>query len=118
MLGDILENQKHLTERIIKMAKSQADVAADVRGLGVTLDKIGTETDALLLEVAELKDAVANSGNVSDELQSAVDAVVARAKSIDEKVPDVSVTGPQPEPELPVAGGLPPDPLTEAPNAS
>jgi hypothetical protein len=62
-----------------------------------TLVKVSNETDALLNEIKQLQQELANAGGpggtITPELEAAVNAVGVRATSIDELVPDV----PQPE---------------------
>jgi hypothetical protein len=62
-----------------------------------TLVKVSNETDALLREIENLKQQLANAGGtggtITPELEAAIKAVDTRASSIDELVADV----PQPE---------------------
>lgn len=72
---------------------TQADAAAQLNAVNDKLTKVGTETSALLDEVQKLKDAAANSDQVSPELQAAIDAVSAQADKVDNLVPDVPAPG-------------------------
>lgn len=90
----------NLLEQILT---TQAEAAATLRAQSATLDatkaiveKVGTETTALLSEVQTLKDIIAAGGvPVSAELQAAIDAVAASAQrvataaaGVDAQVPD------------------------------
>ena len=68
---------------------TQAEAAAQLQEANQSLQKIGTEVDTLLQKVADLEAAAQNNADeVSPALQEAIDAVVAQAKAVDEKVPD------------------------------
>lgn len=79
---------------------TQAEAAAQLQTVVANLDKVSGETQALKTEVQALKDAATANGEVSPELQTAIDAVAARVAAIDALVPDA----PAPvEPETPPA---------------
>lgn len=68
---------------------NQAQAAAVLTELNAKLEKISGETSASLAEIQALKDAAANNdGEVSPELQAAIDAVVSRAQALDDLVAD------------------------------
>ena len=54
------------------------------------VDKIGGETTALVSEVATLKEALANAGVTSPEVDAAVAAIEERVKAVDDLVPDAA----------------------------
>jgi len=72
----------------IDIMATQQDAADRLNAVAVILDKIGSETTALLAEVETLKQAVADAGNVTPPLQAALDAVETRVHNVDELVPD------------------------------
>jgi len=81
------------------MPMTQAEATAALTATNETLVKVSNETDALLREIDRLNKALeaamAAGGQVTPELQAAVEAVGTRANAIDELVPDTSA--PQPE---------------------
>ena len=77
-----------ILQRLESIMATQAEAAAQLATIAGTLDKVSGETTALLNEVQTLKDAAANAGNVTPELQAAIDAVASRAAAIDALVPD------------------------------
>lgn len=84
----------------------QAEGIERLNALGVTLDKISSETTSLVDEVKALKDAAEAQGDLSPEFVAALEAVEGRAKSIDEKVTDIAPGGETGggEVEVPVGG--------------
>jgi hypothetical protein len=75
----------HELKRIITM--NQAELVEALNGVNASVEKIGTETTALVAEVQALKDAL-NAGPVSPEVEAALAAVVARVQAVDDLVPD------------------------------
>jgi hypothetical protein len=73
---------------------TQAEAAAQLGTVLSALDKIGTETTQLLSDIQALQAAASDA---TPELQSAIEAVAARAQAIDDMVPDTSGT-PAPPP--------------------
>lgn len=71
-----------------KIMASQAELAAQVTAATEKLTKIGVETSTLITKVSDLEAIIAAGGDVSPELQAAVDALVAQAKVVDDLVPD------------------------------
>lgn len=65
-----------------------AEITSQVKGLHVTLNKIGNETDKLLQKVADLQAAVDNQPEATAELEAAVQAVADQMATVDSKVPD------------------------------
>lgn len=68
---------------------NQAQLAADLRSVKTQLDKIATESQALLDKISELEAELENQ-DVTPELQAAFDAVKSQAQTIDDLVPDSS----------------------------
>ena len=66
---------------------TQAEAAQQLADVNQQLQKIGTETQSLLDKITALEQAAGNA-DVQPELQSAIDAVVAQAKVVDDLVPD------------------------------
>ena len=79
---------KTLLRKVDSIMATQAELTAQVQAATTTLAKIGTETSTLLDRIAELTNVIANGPAVSPELQSAVDALTAQAKVVDDLVPD------------------------------
>lgn len=77
--------QTKLTERI---EMNQAEAVAKLNSVNDSLTKIGGETSTLLAKVADLEAAAANAGEISPELQAAIEAVSAQATKVDDLVPD------------------------------
>lgn len=71
---------------------TQAEAAQQLTKVNDSLTKIGGETANLLTEIQKLKDAAATSGQVTPELQAAIDAVAAQATKVDDLVPDAAPT--------------------------
>lgn len=69
---------------------NQAAAAQQVRDLTVTINKIGTETAATLDKVKALQEIIdaGNGGEVSAELQTAINEAIASAKATDDLTPD------------------------------
>lgn len=74
---------------------NQTELVEALDTVNVAVEKIGTETTALLAEVQTLKDTI-EAGTVSSEVEAALAAVVARVKAVDDLVPDASEPDPQP----------------------
>ena len=71
-----------------KIMATQEEAAAQLTAATATLAKVATETGTLLTKIQELQDVIATAGNVTPELQAAVDGVVAQATAVDALVPD------------------------------
>ncbi|MEY2653637.1 MAG: hypothetical protein RLZZ524_665 [Pseudomonadota bacterium] len=65
-----------------------SEMTAALAAIVPQLDKVAAETNALLVEIATLKDIVAAMDEAPAELVAAVDAVASRVASIDNLVPD------------------------------
>jgi|GEM_PF-5622404 len=93
-----------LTQKANQIMSTQTEAAellnatvAKLDAVAVEVDKIGTETDGLQKEIQDLKDAAGSQGNITPELQAAIDAIAARGESlaakvaaVDAKVPDAT----------------------------
>lgn len=77
-------------KNFLSMAKTQAELAAQLTAATAKIDKIGTETRGLITKVQELTDIINNQAEVSPELQAAADAVDAQLTIVDELVPDAT----------------------------
>jgi uncharacterized membrane protein YdfJ with MMPL/SSD domain len=78
------------------MAQTQAEIAAQLRSLTDTVNKIGVETDKSLQLIKDLQAAVDNQTNASPELIDATNALAAQLKIVDDKVPDAQPVPPTP----------------------
>ena len=67
---------------------TQAELTAQVNTLTAKVEKIGTETRSLLTKIDELTEVINTGGEVTPELQGAVDALSAQADVVDQLVPD------------------------------
>lgn len=93
-----------ITKQLDKIMATQVEAAAEIRGLTQTINKIGTETTATLAKVTALQEIIdaGNAGDISDELQTAINEAIASAKATDDLVPDAPVTPPaEPAPATP-----------------
>ena len=79
------------------MAMTQQQAVDQLTKTNETLVKVSNETDALMAANKKLQDELANAGGpggeITPELEAAIQAIDTRAKAIDQLVPDV----PQPE---------------------
>lgn len=94
--------KQDLEEMETRIMASQAELAADLKGVLERQKKTSTEiatlqasVDAQTVKIAELEALVAAGGTISQELVDAVAAVKAQAQLIDDQIPDV-VTPPNP----------------------
>lgn len=90
--GDNRQQTQIILHRIIEMESklmaTQQEIAAQLRSLTETVNKIGTETDKSLQLIKDLQTAVDNQTNASPELIDATNALAAQLKIVDDKVPD------------------------------
>ena len=84
----ILNKANQINRKINKMAESQIQLADDLNKLSDQIKKIGTETSATLQKVSDLEAALASAGNVTPEVQAALDALKVQAQATDDLVPD------------------------------
>lgn len=73
--------------------------AADVKAITASVQKIGTESTATLDKVRQLEEALANAGNIPQDVQDAFEELKAQVKVVDDLVADAAPT----EPEAPAA---------------
>lgn len=67
---------------------TQQEAAVALQAVKDQIVKIGAETSSLLTKVTDLLAIIAAGGEVSTELQNAIDAVKAQAQIVDDLVPD------------------------------
>lgn len=84
-LEEQIQSLHHKTSKIMD---TMDEIVAKLTALGAQVQKIGTESKATLQAVADLKAALANQPGVTQQLQDAVDNVVAQVKVVDDLVPD------------------------------
>lgn len=92
-----------ILERTVRiMAKTQAELAQDLRDLTAQVSKVNGETQGLQTEVNTLKTKVADleaalnaGGNASQEVLDAFAGLKTQVQAVDDAVPDV-VTPPSP----------------------
>jgi len=77
-----------IINRSNKIMATQAEHAQDIRDVTTQLQKIGNESAKTLAKVTELEEALANQGNVSQEVQEAMQALKAQVTIVDDMVPD------------------------------
>lgn len=87
-LKSIEKKLNHLNKKALKIMATQDEAAAQLQEITTQLTKVGTETSTLLEKVAALEAAAAAAGNVTPQLQTAIDAVKAQAQAVDDEVPD------------------------------
>lgn len=73
---------------------TQAELTEQVRTLTAKVQKVGTETRTLLTRIEELLAVIANGGQVTPELQAAVDDLQIQVNVVDELVPDAPTEPP------------------------
>lgn len=80
---------------IIKINKKQMatneELVTGLNDLTTQITKISAETHATLQKVADLEIALANSGNVSPEVDAAFQALKTSVQSVDDLIPDAPV---------------------------
>ena len=73
-----------------ELTMNQQELLDRLGAVEAAVDKIGGETTALVSEVATLKEALANAGVTSPEVDAAVAAIEERVKAVDDLVPDAA----------------------------
>lgn len=106
---------RSLRKEVNYIMSTQAELAVILTELTAQVAKIGTETTATLQKVVDLEAALAAAGNVTPEVQAALDALKAQAQAVDDLVPDAPVVEPPVEPpvETPVEPPVEEPPVTE-----
>lgn len=84
-LQEIKKSLLLITKTLNKMAKSQAETAAELRAIKDQNEKARVE---ILQKIKDLEDALANAGNTSQEVDDAVQALKASVQTDDDIVPD------------------------------
>lgn len=90
---------------------SQEQLAADLKAISMSVEKIGAETTATLAKVADLEVALARGGMTSPEVDAAIDALKVQVQRVDDLVQDAPAppleNSPPPlqEPPPPAPGG-------------
>lgn len=110
----------HFQNRKIMLTQEQAlqklaDFGIQLDSIGNGIDKVGEETKSLQVEIQALKDAAANQGALTPEMETAINALASRGTSIQAKVDAVDALVPDAPPaETPPAdGGTPPTEETQ-----
>lgn len=81
-----------ILEGLQSIMVTQSEAAVQLQAVADQVDKIGTETQSLLDEIQVLKNAAVAAGNVTAELQAAIDAVSGKAVTVDALVNDLIPT--------------------------
>lgn len=90
----VLYRQKTLNQNQDIIMAKQDEAAQSVRDLTAQINKIGTETATTLQKVTDLEAIIAAGGDVSPELQAALDEAKAAAQRADDLTPDAPVVEP------------------------
>jgi hypothetical protein len=72
--------------------KTQTQLAEDLGAVTQQVQKIGTEVSATLQKVNDLEAVIAAGGEVTAEVQTALDALKAQAQATDDLIPDAPAT--------------------------
>lgn len=83
-----------INERLDKIMATQTEHAQKLQELATKVAKIGDETAKSLELIKTLKDAQANAGNTSPEVDAATAALEAQLSKVDDMVPDASADVP------------------------
>lgn len=75
-------------EKLNKIMATQAEAAQLLRDHAAKLDKIAGETQSLLDAIEDLKEQLANEGEVSPELTEAINLVIGKGDAVDALVND------------------------------
>jgi hypothetical protein len=67
---------------------TQVQLAADIAAVGQQVAKIGEETRALIERIGALTEIIETGGDVSADVQTAMDALRAQVAVVDALVPD------------------------------
>jgi uncharacterized coiled-coil DUF342 family protein len=88
LLSKIFDQINLLKSKLEIMAKTQLELAEDVKAITAQLQKVGNESAKTLQKVEELQAVIDNLPNVTPELQTAFDELKTQAKVVDDLVPD------------------------------
>lgn len=85
---------EELQRKVGEVMANQADAAAELVAVKDKLEKVrlefGTATDALMAKIGDLEKAVENAGQITPELQAAIDGVKEKAQVLDDMNPDAA----------------------------
>jgi seryl-tRNA synthetase len=98
--GEVISQLNSINQKLITMAKTQAELAAEMNEVNTQLGKIGNESAKTLQKVEELQAVIDNQPNVDPALQTAFDALKAQVKIVDDMVPDSTEETPAPTDNL------------------
>jgi len=98
-----MATQSEIVAQLKDVSQGLKDTQAAVASLQTEVGKVGTETDSLIKQVADLKAIIDAGGTITQELQDAVADVATQAgavksgitnvttavQAVDDKVPDV-----------------------------
>lgn len=70
---------------------TNAELKEGLDAVTATVGKVKAEVETTLAKVTELETALANSGTVAPEVQTAFDALKASVESVDALIPDAPV---------------------------
>lgn len=79
-----------ITTKIEKMAKTNAEILAELAEISATVTKIGAESTVSLTKITELQAAVDAAGGVPQEVQDAIDSLKTQLQGVDDLVPDTT----------------------------
>lgn len=79
---------EQLLNKVTHIMATQAELAASLTALTTEVAKIGTETTTLLQKVDALQAALDAAGQTTPEVDAAMAALAAQAKTVDDLVPD------------------------------
>lgn len=69
---------------------TQAELAAGLTSITNQISKVQAESSATLDRVTELESAIANSGGVAPEVETAFAALKAQVQTLDDLIPDAA----------------------------
>lgn len=81
-----------INHRLKKLFMKQEELVSELNKVTVNLQKVGNESAALVQKVADLEAAIGSQSDVSPDVVTALEAVKAQAKVVDDMVPDAEET--------------------------
>lgn len=91
---DLEQFEHRVTQQLKTIMANQVELTKQVTDLTAKVGKISAESRGLLTKIEELLAVIAAGGNVSPELQAAVDALQAQVDVLDALVPDAPTPPP------------------------
>jgi len=79
-----------VSKQLKGIVMTQAELAAELRGVKALVQKIGTETSATLQKVLDLEAVIASGSPVSEEVLTALAELKTQAVATDDLVPDAA----------------------------